>query len=165
MGNTAPTEAPIEANRLVLEELDFSDRQDFEDANRGLIASDPALRVVSMDGDIVWQPGQYDFIEGGAPGSVNLSLWRQAALNNIYGLFKVTDGIYQLRGYDLSNMTIIEGNSGWIIVDPLTAKETAAAALTFARKHLGENPSSPSFLPIATWIISAVCWACYLKRK
>ena len=75
-----------------------------------------------------------------APASVNPSLWRQAALNNIHGLFEVTKGLYQIRGYDLSNMTIIEGDTGWILVDPLTAKETASKAFLFARQHLGEKP-------------------------
>ena len=139
-GHTAPTKATVKANRSVLKELDFSDQQDFEDANRGLVARDPALRVQAEDSSLVWHPADYDFIEGEAPGSVNPSLWRQAMLNNIHGLFRVTEGIYQLRGYDLSNMTLIEGKSGWIVVDPLTARETAAAALSFARKHLGDKP-------------------------
>jgi alkyl sulfatase BDS1-like metallo-beta-lactamase superfamily hydrolase len=139
-GHTAPTEATIAANRAVLEALDFTDRQDFEDATKGLIASDPALRVTSASGASVWDLSVNAFIEGEAPASVNPSLWRQARLNNIHGLFKVTEGIYQLRGYDLSNMTLIEGKTGWIIVDPLTARETAAAAFAFARKHLGERP-------------------------
>ena len=139
-GHTAPTEATIAANRAVLEALDFTDRQDFEDATRGLIASDPALRVTSASGASIWDLSANAFIEGEAPASVNPSLWRQARLNNIHGLFKVTEGIYQLRGYDLSNMTLIEGKTGWIIVDPLTARETAAAAFAFARKHLGERP-------------------------
>ena len=71
---------------------------------------------------------------------MNPSLWRQAKLNNIHGLFEVTDGIYQIRGYDLSNMTLIEGDSGWIVVDPLTARDTAAAAIGFAFSHLGNRP-------------------------
>ncbi len=85
----------------------------------------------------------YDFIDANGenvPGSVNPSLWRQAALNNIHGLFKVTDGVYQIRGYDLSNMSIIESDNGWILVDPLTARETASRALLFAQKHLGKKP-------------------------
>jgi alkyl sulfatase BDS1-like metallo-beta-lactamase superfamily hydrolase len=139
-GHTAPTEATRAANRAVLEKADFADQQDFEDATRGLIASDPALRVVSASGAVVWDLSANAFIEDEAPASVNPSLWRQARLNNIHGLFKVTDGIYQLRGYDLSNMTLIEGDTGWIVVDPLTARETAAAAFAFARKHLGEHP-------------------------
>jgi alkyl sulfatase BDS1-like metallo-beta-lactamase superfamily hydrolase len=139
-GFTAPTAATIEANRAVLEALDFSDRQDFEDAARGLIAADPDLRVLAGDGSLVWNPSANAFIDGEAPSSVNPSLWRQARLNNMHGLFRVTEGVYQLRGYDLSNMTLIEGKSGWIVVDPLTARETAAAAFAFARRHLAQRP-------------------------
>lgn len=139
-GHSAPTEATIRANAAVRDELDFSDRQDFEDAARGLIAADPELRINSESGNPVWNRPAYDFIEGEAPASVNPSLWRQAGLNNIHGLFEVTDGVYQLRGYDLSNMTIILGKTGWIVVDPLTARETAAAAIVFARKHLEPKP-------------------------
>ncbi len=139
-GHTAPTAATVAANAAVLEALDFSNRQDFEDANRGLIATDPGLQVYSSGGVKVWDLPANEFIDGEAPGSVNPSLWRQARLNNIHGLFQVTQGIYQVRGYDLSNMTIIEGKTGWIIVDPLTARETAAAAMAFARKHLDERP-------------------------
>jgi len=139
-GHTAPTKATIDVNRAVLSELDFADQQDFEDANRGLVARDADLRVLAEDQRLVWHPSDCDFIEGEAPGSVNPSLWRQAMLNNLHGLFKVSDGLYQVRGYDLSNMTLIEGRSGWIIVDPLTASETAAAALALARQHLGDKP-------------------------
>ena len=139
-GHTAPTAATVAANAAVLEVLDFSNEQDFEDANRGLIASDPGLQVYSPDGGLIWDLPANEFIEGEAPGSVNPSLWRQARLNNIHGLFEVTQGIYQVRGYDLSNMTIIEGKTGWIIVDPLTSRETAAAALAFALEHLDERP-------------------------
>jgi alkyl sulfatase BDS1-like metallo-beta-lactamase superfamily hydrolase len=139
-GHTAPTAATIAANAAVLEELDFADRRDFEDASRGLIASDPGLKVMAENGEVVWNRPAYDFIRGDAPGSVNPSLWRQALLNNLHGLFEVTEGIYQLRGYDLSNMTLIEGETGWIVVDPLTARETAAAAVAFAREHLPARP-------------------------
>jgi len=139
-GFTAPTSATIEANRAVLETLDFANRQDFENAARGLVAADPDLRVLAGDGSVVWNLPANAFIEGEAPPSVNPSLWRQARLNNIHGLFKVTEGVYQLRGYDLSNMTLIEGKSGWIVVDPLTARETAAAAFAFARRHLPQRP-------------------------
>ena len=139
-GFTAPTAATIEANRDVLEALDFSNRQDFENASRGLVAADPDLRVLAGDGSVVWNLPANAFIDGEAPSSVNPSLWRQARLNNMHGLFKVTEGVYQLRGYDLSNMTLIEGKSGWIVVDPLTARETAAAAFAFARRHLPQRP-------------------------
>lgn len=142
-GHSAATAATREANAKVLAELDFNDRQDFADAERGLIARDPLLRILRTTEDgssTVWDMPSYDFLKGKAPDSVNPSLWRQAQLNNIHGLFKVRDGVYQLRGYDISNMTIIEGRTGWIIVDPLTAQETAARAIAFARQHLGSKP-------------------------
>jgi len=139
-GHTAPTSATLELNAAVQNTLDFSNRQDFEDANRGLIATDPDLQVYTSGGTKVWDLPANEFIGNEAPGSVNPSLWRQAQLNNIHGLFKVTDGIYQVRGYDLSNMTVIEGKTGWIIVDPLTSRETAAAAMKMVRKNLDERP-------------------------
>ncbi|MDI9244713.1 alkyl sulfatase dimerization domain-containing protein [Marinobacter sp. CHS3-4] len=142
-GHSAPTESTRVANEAVLSQRPFSNREDFDHARRGLIAQDPDLVVKQSDGQQVWNMPAYDFVndEGkNAPASVNPSLWRQAALNNIHGLFEVTDGIYQIRGYDLSNMTLIEGDTGWILVDPLTAKETASRAFLFAREHLGEKP-------------------------
>lgn len=139
-GHSAPTRATLAANRAVLDELDFSDRQDFDDAKRGLIASDPELRVLAQHGGEVWNMPAYRFLEGEAPASVNPSLWRQSQLNNIHGLFRVGEGLYQLRGYDLSNMTLIEGKTGWIVVDPLTSRETAAAAMTLAMQHLPQRP-------------------------
>ncbi len=139
-GHSAPTEITAEANKAVLESLPFSDQQDFEDARRGLIASMPDLQVEDRNGNSVWNQSSYKFIKGDAPDSVNPSLWRQASLNNIQGLFKVTEGIYQLRGFDLANMTLIEGKTGWIVVDPLTTAETASAAMKFASKNLGDKP-------------------------
>ena len=144
-GHTAPTAVTIKANQAVLDKRPFSNIDDFEDAKKGLIARDKSLVTTDNNGNIIWDMPSYDFVDfrgqdGAAPNSVNPSLWRQASLNNIHGLFKVSEGIYQLRGYDLANMTIIEGASGWILVDPLTAKETANKALNFAQKHLGTKP-------------------------
>ncbi|KPK16499.1 MAG: alkyl sulfatase [Myxococcales bacterium SG8_38] len=141
-GNSAPTTYTESRNAAVARSLPLSDPQDLEDARRGLIASDPALRVTNADGEVIWDMTSYRFIEGAAPGSVNPSLWRQEGLQNIHGLFEVTKGVYQLRGFDLSNMTLIEGETGWIVVDPLTAEETARAAIAFARKHLGARAVS-----------------------
>ncbi len=141
-GNTPATEQTARANAKVSEELNLAEQQDFDNASRGLIAAAPALQVAGPDGSLIWDMPSYDFIQGAAPDTVNPSLWRQEKLNNHHGLFKVTEGIYQLRGFDLSNMTIIEGKTGWIIVDPLTTRETAAAAIAFARKHLGDQPIS-----------------------
>ena len=141
-GNTAATEFTAAANAAVAAELNIDDPRDFEDATRGLIAAADPLLITMDDGTVVWDSSSYEFVDGQAPASVNPSLWRQAKLNNIHGLFEVTEGVYQLRGFDLSNMSIIEGERGWIVVDPLTTKETAAAALAFAREHLGERSVS-----------------------
>jgi alkyl sulfatase BDS1-like metallo-beta-lactamase superfamily hydrolase len=139
-GHSAPTAFTVAANRAVSNSLSLADQQDFEDATRGFIGSDAEVVARSGEGELVWNLPAYDFIDGDAPASVNPSLWRQASLNNIAGLFKVADRVYQVRGYDLANMSVIEGETGWIIVDPLTAKETSAAALALAREHLGDKP-------------------------
>jgi linear primary-alkylsulfatase len=142
-GHTAAAETTRAANEAVLEQRPFSNRDDFADARRGLIAQDSELVIAGPGGADIWNMPAYDFIDAegtSAPASVNPSLWRQASLNNIHGLFEVTDGIYQVRGYDLSNMTIIEGDTGWILVDPLTAKQTASQAFLFAQEHLGKKP-------------------------
>jgi alkyl sulfatase BDS1-like metallo-beta-lactamase superfamily hydrolase len=146
-GHTAPSTATIKANKAVIEQLPFSNQQDFKDAKRGLIASLDSLVINNAQGERVWDMDAYKFmqyrgINGNAPATVNPSLWRQANLNNIHGLFKVSEGIYQLRGFDLANMTLIEGDTGWIVVDPLTAKETSQFAFDFAQKHLGSKPIS-----------------------
>jgi alkyl sulfatase BDS1-like metallo-beta-lactamase superfamily hydrolase len=139
-GAAAP--ATVAANRAVAEALPLAEAQDFEDAGRGFIARDEPLVIRQADGTVVWDFASYGFIDGDAPASVNPSLWRQARLNARYGLFEVVRGIHQVRGYDISNMTLIEGKSGWIVVDPLTVEETAAAAIALARKHLGDRPVS-----------------------
>jgi alkyl sulfatase BDS1-like metallo-beta-lactamase superfamily hydrolase len=109
---------------------DFADRTDFDNATRGLIARlEPA--VISGDGDkVVYDADLYArTVEGECPPTVSPSLWRQSQLTAIHGLFEVTDGIYQVRGIDLSNMTIVEGDSGVIVIDPFVSAETAAAAI------------------------------------
>jgi alkyl sulfatase BDS1-like metallo-beta-lactamase superfamily hydrolase len=139
-GHTAPTAATIAANRQVAEQLDLQDERDFADARRGFIASLDPLQVTGGGGQRVWDMADYAFVAGQAPDSVNPSLWRQARLNNIHGLFEVTEGVYQVRGFDLANMSLVRGETGWIVVDPLTTRETAAAALALAREHLGDRP-------------------------
>jgi alkyl sulfatase BDS1-like metallo-beta-lactamase superfamily hydrolase len=141
-GSTPATARTAEINRRVLQTLPFADEQDFIEARRGLVASVDALTVRDKNNKVIWDQPAYAFVDGDAPASVTPSLWRQAKLNNIHGLFKVTDGVYQLRGFDLANMTIIEGDSGWIVVDPLTTAETAARGLEFAREHLGDHAIS-----------------------
>jgi len=138
-GNSPATAATIRANEEVARELPLDDPQDFGDARRGLVAAPEALQVKGPGGPDIWDMPSYGFIAGEAPDTVNPSLWRQEILNNNTGLFEVVPGIYQLRGFDLSNMSLIEGESGWIVVDPLTTRETAAAAIAFAREHLGDR--------------------------
>lgn len=123
----------------VLARLPLSDTHDFEDANRGLLApiEEP---VVGADGTVVWDNATYDFLRGDAPDTVNPSLWRQSQLAAIDGLFEVVAGIYQVRGMDLSNTTIVEGDEGVIVFDTLLSVETGAAALALYRKHRGDRP-------------------------
>lgn len=135
------TSATIKANEQMASTLKLDDPQDFQDAQRGFIAK-PTGKILAADGSTLTDFEGFDFIQGQAPATVNPSLWRHALLNKSAGLFKVTEGVYQLRGFDIANMSLIEGKSGWIVVDPLTASETAAAALAFARKHLGDKPVS-----------------------
>ena len=139
VGDAVP--ATVAANAAVASALDLARTQDLEDARRGLIAA-PVGKVLAPDGSTLWDFDRFRFVQGAAPATVNPSLWRHAGLNNQVGLFKVVDGIYQLRGFDLANITLIEGKTGWIVVDTLTTQETAAAAMAFARSHLGDRPVS-----------------------
>ncbi|MFM5377003.1 alkyl/aryl-sulfatase [Aeromonas dhakensis] len=137
------SEFTIQANQNVLHTLPFNDKQDFEDARRGFIAKPDTLTIKDEQGNVVWDLEQYKTYIGldkTAPDTVNPSLWRNAQLNMEYGLFKVTDKIYQIRGFDLSNITFIQGDKGWIVFDPLISPQTAKAALAFINKTLGERP-------------------------
>ena len=135
------TEATARANGDLLQQLPFSDRKDYDDAMRGFIAALPDIEFKTGDGRTVWDLKPYDFLkQANAPTSVNPSLWRISQLNLINGLFKVTDGVYQIRGFDLSNMTIVEGNTGLIIVDPLISEEMAKAGLDLYYKHRPQKP-------------------------
>lgn len=141
-GSTAPSSITRENNLAAARALPADDGQDFKDAQRGLIGSDPDVIVTGAGDSRIWDTRDYRFLTGDAPDSVHASLWRQAKLNGIHGLFEVTEGVYQVRGYDISNMTLIRGRTGWIVVDPLTTKETATAAFALARRHLGNDPVS-----------------------
>ena len=139
-GHSAPTEVTARANREFGEVLSWDNREDFEQAQKGLIARNDDLRVNVDSGETIWSQPAYQFIKGKSPDSANPSLWRQEKLNNIHGLFKVAEGVYQVRGYDFANMTLIEGKNGWIVVDPLTAEETAVSAMALVEEHLGKKP-------------------------
>ena len=129
----------IKVNAQFANELSFDDLQDFEEAKRGFIAR-PEGQILAANGAVLIDFDAFKFNAGQAPETVNPSLWRHAILNAQIGLFKVTEGVYQLRGFDIANITLIEGKTGWIVVDALTARESAAAAMAFARKHLGNKP-------------------------
>jgi alkyl sulfatase BDS1-like metallo-beta-lactamase superfamily hydrolase len=136
------TDATKAANAALLNELPFSDRSDFENARRGFIAPLPTELIKGQAGNTIWNPQQYGFITEGtaAPDTVNPSLWRQSQLINIGGLFEVTDGIYQVRNLDLSNMTVIEGSEGITVVDPLISAETAKVGMDLYYQDRGQKP-------------------------
>ena len=132
--------ATMAAQQEAARNLPPEDGRDRAFAERGFIATraDPVIRAA--DGRPVWNLAAYDFVKGGAPDTVNPALWREMSLLNRHGLFKVTDGIWQVRGFDVSNMTVIAGKTGWVLVDPLTTRETAAAALDLVNAQLGQRP-------------------------
>lgn len=136
------TEATCRAHAHVRASLPADTGADFENSRRGFIDTIPDAKSLNEAGFPVWDMGQFAFeVEGSeAPDTVNPSLWRQAQLNSIHGLFKVTDGIYQVRNFDLSNITFIEGEKGIIVIDPLISSETARSSLDLYRKHRGERP-------------------------
>lgn len=128
-------------NQEVKSKLPFADNQDFKDAQQGFIATLPKLIVKKADGGVVWDLTSYDFLNAEeAPPTVNPSLWRQARLNRFNGLFQVTDRIYQIRGFDISNMTIVEGDTGILIIDPLISEEVARAGLELYYQHRPQKP-------------------------
>lgn len=141
-GPNEATAATKQANDALYQQLPFSDRTDFTTAHKGFIAALPGEVIKGEQGNVIWNPQQYAFIkeENKAPDTVNPSLWRQSQLINISGLFQVTDGIYQIRNLDLSNMTIIEGKTGVTVVDPLVSAETAKVGMALYHKHRGQKP-------------------------
>ncbi|MGE2763047.1 alkyl/aryl-sulfatase [Escherichia coli] len=141
----APKEASAatqQANNALYSQLPFSDNSDFADAHKGFIAPLPQEVIKGEQGNVIWNPQQYSFIKEGdkAPDTVNPSLWRQAQLINISGLFEVTEGVYQIRNLDLSNMTIIEGKEGITVVDLLVSAETAKVGMDLYYKNRGQKP-------------------------
>ena len=134
--------ATIVAQRAVAGALPPDDGTDLAFATRGFIATraDPLIR--NAEGRPVWNLDAYRFVDGVAPATVNPSLWRHIGLLNRHGLFAVAEGVWQVRGFDVSNMTVIRGSTGWILIDPLTTRETAAAALELVNAQLGARPVS-----------------------
>lgn len=140
MCKTHATDHTAAANRAVLDLLNFGDRQDFEDASRGFVATFEEDAITGAGGKTVFDLKRFAFMQGAAPDTVNPSLWRQGQLNAIHGLFTIHPRIHQIRNADISNMTLIAGDTGWIVIDPLLTVETARASLALANRHLGERP-------------------------
>ena len=139
--NVPPSESTKAYFSSSTSNLDWGDQRDFKNAERGLIAIPENKTIVAENGQLVWVFKDYQSLKKQpAPDTVHPILWRQTQLNASTGLFRVTDRIYQIRGFDLANMTIIESNTGIIIIDPLTSIESARAALTFYSKSRGERP-------------------------
>ena len=154
MSMTEPAigERPIESSKdasasviaqhaATLQALPFSDVRDFDDAKRGFLGTVEHARIANAQGRVVWSLEPYGFLtEEKAPPTVDPSLWRQSGLNMHHGLFEVVPGVYQVRGLDIANMTLIEGDSGVIVVDTLTSIEGARAAMELYFEHRGKRP-------------------------
>ena len=136
---SATTRAVNEAARAA---APFQERRDYDFAARGFVATrkDPLIRAA--DGRVVWDLNTFSFVDGPAPDTVNPSLWRHAQVLSRAGLFKVSDRIWQVRGFDIANVTFVKGDKGWIVIDPLTADETARAAYDLVTEQLGKRPVS-----------------------
>src|ERR1700682_3781022 len=150
MTQTVTIEAPKDASASVvaqhaatLKALPFSDTRDFDDAARGFLGTLDHARVATPQGRVVWSLEPYGFLsDNEAPPTVDPSLWRQSRLNMNHGLFEVVPGVYQVRGLDIANMTLIEGDSGVIVLDTLTSIEGARAAMELYFQHRGKKPVS-----------------------
>ena len=133
------TQYTIDANQQVYALLDFADTTELENANRGFLAAPDTLDLRDEEGRAVWTQDAYAFLDKDAPDTANPSLWRNAQLNHIYGLFEVTDGIYQVRGYDIANITFVRSEHGWIVMDCGSSRYTAGEALKLFRSEMGDG--------------------------
>lgn len=137
------TKQTREVHGCIREYLDFDDREDFQLAEKGLLLQKDNVVIKTKDGTRdAWNLDQYSFLKGDCPATVNPSLWRISQLNMIHGLFEVVPGIYQVRGYDISYITFIQGKTGWICMDPITCEETAKAAKNLLDEYFGQRPIS-----------------------
>jgi linear primary-alkylsulfatase len=134
------SELTARRNREAAAALPPDGGEDLAEAERGLVARFEPPRVEAAGGRVVWDLESYDFLAEECPETAHPSLWRQSRLNQVAGLFEIAPGFYQLRGFDLSNMHVVEGERGIVVIDPLISAETAAAALALYREHRGERP-------------------------
>jgi len=137
----APSQYTLEVFEQAKKTLPFDDTRDFDEQEKGFIAAPESWQIMANAGNVAWDMERYKFfLEGKEFDSVHPSLQRQSTLNMNFGLYKVMDGVYQVRGFDLANITFIKGDTGWIIFDPLTSEETARAAMALVEEHLGKLP-------------------------
>ena len=138
----AATEYTVQVNSAVYSLLDFADTSEYENATRNLIDAPEVLELTDVEGNVIWSQKAYSFLEEyeTAPDTVNPSLWENTRNNHAYGLFEVCEGIYQVRGYDMSNLTVVKGDTGWILFDPLMSVECSQAAMQLIEKNLGSYP-------------------------
>ncbi len=136
------TEYTIKVNSALYNILDFSDKTEYEFATKGLIDAPEALEIKNKNGDVIWSQKAYSFVDNYKeyPDTVNPSLWENTKNNHAYGLFEVCENIYQVRGYDMANLTLIKGDTGWIVFDPLMSVECTQAAMQLVEKNLGKLP-------------------------
>jgi alkyl sulfatase BDS1-like metallo-beta-lactamase superfamily hydrolase len=145
----APSSHTQDVLKRARRELPFADMQDFEEQKRGLIANMPEMQIMADAGHVAWDMKQFQFLDKQDEfDSIHPSLVRISRLNNNYGLYEVIPGIYQVRGFDLSNLTMVRGKTGWIVFDPLVSEETARAAWRLFQEHVGQG------LPITALIYS-----------
>ena len=137
-----PSTFTLELRDGLKAQLPFADKRDFDEARKGFIAEPPYKQIMADAGNVAWDMASYQWLlQGQDFPSIHPSLQRQAVLNMAYGLYEVVPGrIYQVRGYDLANISFIKGDTGWIVFDPLTTQETARAALAFINEKLGKRP-------------------------
>jgi alkyl sulfatase BDS1-like metallo-beta-lactamase superfamily hydrolase len=136
-----PSKFTVEKQNKLRQQMPFGDKKDFEEQSKGFIAAPDYKQIEAEAGHVAWDMGSYEWLlQGKDFDSIHPSLQRQAILNMNYGLYEVIPGIYQVRGFDLANISFIKSKTGWIIFDPLTAKETAKAALDLINDKLGKRP-------------------------
>ena len=136
-----PSKHTLEVLKQSASSLPFSDKRDFDEEKKGFLAAPDSWTIKGEKGNVVWDMERYKFfLSGKYFDSIHPSLKRQSTLNMNFGLYEVIPGFYQVRGFDLANITFVKGKKGWIVFDPLTAPETARAAKELVDKHLGERP-------------------------
>lgn len=136
------TDITAEINSSYYDLLDFDDDTEYEFATKGLIDAPETLELTDEEGNVIWSQDAYDFLDYDeeSPDTVNPGLWRNGSLNHLYGLYEVSEGIYQVRGYDMANLTVVATDTGWVVFDTTMTSECAQAAMQLIEKNLGERP-------------------------